>query len=150
MGDGSDTETGIDSPKDILSGDHTIGHRARLVLSLGIPAALMLLLAFKLLWGVLAGVQPVPVSPPWGYLANEKAIRLVWRNGSHEGPVRVQLAKGELFDSPVLDRKVKTKGRTGSLRSGKLDPGTRYCWRVIADSEAWGSCFETAGAVTPL
>lgn len=150
MGEGSETETGLESPEDILSRNHSFGERARLAISFALPAALVITLAVKLLWGVVVWVQPVPVSPPWGYLANEKAIRLVWRNGSHEGPVRVQVAKGEGFDSPVLDRKVKTKGRTGSLRSGKLDPGTRYCWRVIADGKARGSCFETAAVVTPL
>jgi hypothetical protein len=116
---------------------------ARLAADYGLPALLGLVLLLELLGGAVFGDDPRPQIPPHGYLAHEDRVTLSWRRGDHQGSFRVQVAEaGQGFDAPVIDR---TLGAT-RLTLPALDPGRRYCWRVLAESGATVTCFRTAPA----
>ena len=119
--------------------------RVRHAVGLGAPALLLLILLLQLLRGPLFGDSPRPQIPPDGYLAYESRVQLSWFKGDHTGLFQVQLAVGDDFDQPLVNRTVSES----KLTLPALEPGRRYCWRVLAADDAKVTCFHTAASTLP-
>jgi hypothetical protein len=113
-------------------------------ISYGVPGLMVLTVAGKIIWATAFGVDPAPLIPPVGYVADENRVALHWRRGDVEGELTVEVAKGDDFGNPVFSARSKDR----KLVLPRLEPGQRYCWRVRADGDAGGvvSCFETSNA----
>lgn len=114
-------------------------------ISYGVPALLLLALAFKLVAATALGVEAGPTVPPDGYVASEDRVKLYWRRGSHMGDFTVQVAVGTKFDTPVF----KKKTTETSLVLPRLEPGREYCWRVVEEPGARRACFTTQPMFVP-
>jgi hypothetical protein len=112
------------------------------VISYGIPGLMVLTVAGKILWATLFGVDPAPLVPPVGYVANENRVKLHWRRGDTAGELTVEVARGDDFGELVFSARSKAT----NLVLPRLEAGQRYCWRVRAAGDDGGavSCFETS------
>jgi hypothetical protein len=113
----------------------------RLLAETAVLAVLLAVLVYKVGGSLLHGDAPLPQIPPNGYVAYENRIYLRWFPGDHEGPFQVQVFDIERgFDEAVFNRQL-TKN---NVVLPVLEPGRKYCWRVLDSYDAHVSCFKTS------
>lgn len=122
--------------------------RIRSVVEYGLPLILLVVLLYKVIGGIVWGDIPRPQIPPNGYLAQETRVILHWSRGDHEGPFKLQvLADGDDFDDAKGNALIVDHTVTETMyRLPQLQPGKKYCWRVIEDNGIV-SCFRTSDSL---
>ena len=103
----------------------------------GVLTFLVAYLVIKVIVYWVSGDQPTPVNPPDGYVSHDARVRVAWSPSGQATSYQLEVAENGDFSNPVYTLKT---GITAA-RLPPLEPGKRYCWRVLASDSARISCF---------
>lgn len=106
----------------------------------GLVTFLLVYTVLKILGSAIFGDQPTPATPPNGFVAHENRVLVSWSASGDYPSYHLQVAEEGDFSSLVYSLETT---RTAT-RLPTLEPGKRYCWRVLADDSARVSCFRIA------